>query len=29
MEKVFMTPNYFNDEIAIEFDGTKKSKKKY
>lgn len=28
MKKVFMTPNYFNDEIAIEFDGTKKSKKK-
>lgn len=29
MKKVLMTPNYFNDEIAIEFDGTKKSKKKY
>lgn len=28
MKKVFMTPLYFNDEIAIEFDGTKKSKKK-
>ena len=23
-----MTPLYFNDEIALEFDGTKKSKKK-
>lgn len=29
MEKVFMAPLYFNDEIALEFDGTKKSKKKY
>ena len=28
MKKVFMTPNYFNDEIALEFDGTKKSKKR-
>lgn len=28
MKKVFMTPLYFNDKIAIEFDGTKKSKKR-
>lgn len=28
MEKVFMTPNYFDDEIVINFDGTKKSKKR-
>ena len=28
MNKVFMTPLYFNDEIALEFDGTKKSKKR-
>lgn len=28
MEKVFMTFNYFDDEIALEFDGTKKSKKR-
>ncbi len=28
MEKVLMTPNYFDEEIALKFDGSKKSKKR-